>query len=133
MAKSVLVVEPQLTLKSLWESVLRDAGFYVRGVTDGLSALAAMQIEPVNLVIVDVRIRDVDGYRLCGAARKLSDNNKVPVIVVTDDNLLMAQTKAHAAGAQEVMRLPTNHREAAKFIADLPLTCHRLLASAPPG
>ena len=126
MAKSVLVVEPMLSQRSLWEALLREAGFHTRGVADGLSALTALQEEPADLALVAADLPDMDGYRLCAALRRLPDGRQIQGVVLTMESTIVAQARARTSKIAAVLSLPGNQKDVAKFLIDLPAVCLRV-------
>jgi DNA-binding response OmpR family regulator len=73
----ILVVEDEDAIAEPLAEGLRREGFDVERVATGAAALAAP--EP-DLVLLDLRLPDVDGYTVC---RELRARSSVPIIVVT--------------------------------------------------
>jgi two-component system OmpR family response regulator len=78
---SVLVVDDEEYIRDLVTSSLRLAGFAARAVPDGSQALAALDRNPPDLVILDVRLPGMDGFEVCRKLR--AEGNEVPVIFLT--------------------------------------------------
>ena len=73
----VLIVEDEDAIAEPLAEGLEREGFRVRRVATGEDALDA---PPADLVLLDLRLPDLDGYDVCRSLRKRSD---VPIIVVT--------------------------------------------------
>jgi DNA-binding response OmpR family regulator len=73
----ILVVEDEDSIAEPLVSGLRREGFDVSRVATGADALAAA---PSDLVLLDLRLPDVDGLDIC---RSLRERSRVPIIVVT--------------------------------------------------
>ncbi len=73
----VLIVEDEDAIAEPLAEGLRREGFEVERAATGAEALAA---PPVDLVLLDLRLPDVDGLDVC---RRLRERSDVPVIVVT--------------------------------------------------
>jgi len=69
------------TTRNLVTSSLRLAGFTARAVPDGAQALAAIDRDRADLVILDVRLPGMDGFEVCRKLR--ADGNDIPVIFLT--------------------------------------------------
>jgi two-component system OmpR family response regulator len=78
---TVLVVDDEEYIRDLVTSSLRLAGFTARAVPDGTQALAAVDRDRADLVILDVRLPGMDGFEVCRKLR--ADGNDVPVIFLT--------------------------------------------------
>jgi PAS domain S-box-containing protein len=81
--KHILVVEDSLTQAVKLEYILFERGFQVSLVANGENALEFLEGKDVDLVISDVVMPGMDGYKLC---EKIRDNKRfknVPVILLT--------------------------------------------------
>jgi DNA-binding response OmpR family regulator len=73
----ILVVEDEDSIAEPLVDGLRREGFDVSRVATGADALEAA---PSDLVLLDLRLPDVDGLDVC---RRLRERSRVPIIVVT--------------------------------------------------
>jgi two-component system OmpR family response regulator len=78
---TVLVVDDEEYIRDLVTSSLRLAGFTARAVPDGAEALAAIDRDRADLVILDVRLPGMDGFEVCRKLR--ADGSDIPVIFLT--------------------------------------------------
>ncbi len=76
----ILVVDDDPRLRELVRYVLDRAGFSVREAADGRAALAALAQGVPDLVLLDVRMPEVDGIEVCRALRR---DHTVPVIFLS--------------------------------------------------
>jgi two-component system OmpR family response regulator len=77
----VLVVDDELNITELVSLGLRYEGFEVMSAADGRGALRAVREFEPALVILDVRMPDIDGFEVCRRMR--ADGIWVPVIFLT--------------------------------------------------
>jgi len=77
---TVLVVDDDRRYRDLLELNLAHRGYRPLTAPDGLTALNLLEREPVDLVILDLMLPDIDGYELCRRIREYSD---VLVIMLT--------------------------------------------------
>jgi two-component system OmpR family response regulator len=78
---TVLVVDDEEYIRDLVASSLRLAGFTARAVADGSQALATLEHDGPDLVILDVRLPGIDGFEVCRRLRAAGSD--VPVIFLT--------------------------------------------------
>jgi two-component system, OmpR family, response regulator len=78
---TVLVVDDEEYIRDLVASSLRLAGFTARAVADGSRALATLEHDAPDLVILDVRLPGIDGFEVCRRLRAAGSD--VPVIFLT--------------------------------------------------
>jgi two-component system response regulator VicR len=76
----VLVVDDERRYRELLEMNLSRRGYRVVQAVDGLSALNAVEAEELDLVILDLKLPDMDGYEVC---RRIREHSAVPVIMLT--------------------------------------------------
>jgi DNA-binding response OmpR family regulator len=80
MATNVLVVEDDQDISRMMTIVLEDAGLEVTVAGDGAGALRAFDALPFDLVVLDLRLPDVDGYAVC---RHIRQTSTIPIVMVT--------------------------------------------------
>lgn len=82
----LLLAEDDVELAELLVERLRKEHYRVRHVADGLSAVAAVEAERLDLVILDVMMPGIDGFEVCRRIRPTYDG---PVLFLTarDDEL----------------------------------------------
>ncbi len=84
MSKKILVVDDDPTTNQLICSLLKAKGYVVVSAIDGLDALANIQRESPDLVVLDVMMPEVDGYDVCYQLRFNDNFDKVPIVLLTD-------------------------------------------------
>jgi len=77
----VLVVDDELNITELLCLALRYEGFEVKSAADGAQALRAVCEFDPRVVILDVRLPDIDGFEVCHRLR--ASGNRAPVIFLT--------------------------------------------------
>lgn len=86
---SILVVDDDINVRSLYVDALTESGHTVGVATDGLDALAQLRRGSLPCVVLaDVRMPRMDGFELVRALRQDPQLNSVPVVVLTGDRML---------------------------------------------
>jgi two-component system, OmpR family, response regulator RegX3 len=101
----VLIVEDEDSIAEPLATGLRREGYDVERVATGAAALAAP--EP-DVVLLDLRLPDVDGYEVCRELRARSD---VPIIVVTARGEEVDRVVGLELGADDYVVKPFGLRE----------------------
>ncbi len=83
MSVRILIVEDHPTMREAMRLVLEGEGFDIDEASDGDQALAAVQSEPPDLVLLDMSIPGISGPDVLAAVKRDPGNSKVRVIVVT--------------------------------------------------
>jgi len=76
----VLVVDDEARYARAIEVLLHARGYEVLTAPDGQTALALAAEEEPNLVLLDIRMPDIDGFEIC---RRIREFSQVPIIFLT--------------------------------------------------
>ncbi len=99
----VLVVEDSLEMLSLLRRGLQRHGYEVAGCVDGASALASYRRQQPDLVLLDLRLPDIDGVELCLEFREIGT---APIIMVTARDAIADRVDGLRAGADDYVVKP---------------------------
>jgi two-component system response regulator MprA len=103
MRARVLVVEDDPRLAAFLDRALTRAGYRVELVSDGLTALAAAQAAPPDVVLLDVMLPELDGLEV---ARRLRANGGVPILMLTARDGVGDRVQGLDAGADDYLVKP---------------------------
>src|SRR5690242_8865417 len=101
----VLLVEDEDSIADPLSEGLRREGYEVARAATGTAALAAA---PTDLVLLDLRLPDVDGYTVC---RELRARSNVPIIMVTAKGEEVDRVVGLELGADDYLVKPFGLRE----------------------
>lgn len=107
-AARILVVDDEPHMVKLVEANLRIAGYDVVSARDGRSALAAVEKEHPDLVILDIMLPHVDGYEVCQRIREYS---AVPILMLTARGSEIDLVHGFDAGADDYLVKPFSVNE----------------------
>jgi two-component system, chemotaxis family, response regulator PixG len=80
--------------------------FQIFPIVDSATALMKiMRIAP-DIILMDVGMPNIDGYKLCSMLRRNSMFKKVPIIMVTGNTGLIDRAKAKMSGCTDYMTKP---------------------------
>jgi len=99
MAKRVMTVDDSKTMRDLVAFTLRGAGFEVSEAEDGKKALAALQVAPVDVVITDLNMPNMDGVTLIRSLRTLPAFRSTPILMLTTEFDAAKKAEGKSAGA----------------------------------
>ena len=108
---TILVVDDNSDSLMLFAGILADEGYNVRPADGGSLALASAAADPPELIVLDVRMPDVDGFEVC---RLLKDNNQtsaIPIILMSASNDPAERVEGLALGAVDFVSKPVLREE----------------------
>lgn len=88
--------------------ILRKNGFDVVIAGNGSAGVEAAKKQSVDLIIMDIRMPGVDGYKAAMEIRRLENYQSVPIIALTACVMAGDKKKALAAGYDGYMAKPIN-------------------------
>lgn len=110
----ILIVDDEVNQGLMYEQELSDEGYDVDVVNSGPEALEKINVNPYDLVVLDIGMPDMDGLETLG--RMLSMDNKLPVILNTaypsyKDNFMSWAADAYVIKSSDLTELKTRIRE----------------------
>jgi signal transduction histidine kinase len=82
-SQAILVVDDNDANRTLAQHTLEDEGYRVVVATGGEEALALFAKEPIDCVLLDVRMPGLDGFAVCERLRGLPGGAETPVVFLT--------------------------------------------------
>lgn len=99
----ILAVDDEQYVLQLLKRTLEPEGYAVTLAADGNSALARLREHTPDLVLLDIRMPDLNGYQVLERIREQSD---VPVIMLTGVLEPTAVQQSIGLGADDYIRKP---------------------------
>jgi two-component system response regulator BaeR len=117
----ILIIEDETKLAELLADYLRQAGFATVCIGEGNAAMAAVQQEQPDLILLDLMLPGKDGLEICREIRSFSG---VPIIMVTARVEEIDRLLGLELGADDYICKPFSPREVvARVRAVLRRTC----------
>ncbi len=114
--ESLLFIEDDDAIRLALSLALEDEGYSVREAPNGAEGLASFARQPVDLVLLDLRLPDMSGFDVCRALRSKSI---VPIIIITAQTDTIDMVAGLEAGADDYVTKPVVPKELAARIRSL--------------
>ena len=111
MTPRVLVVDDVALNVKLLADLLAVKGYAVSTATSGPQALAKLESDAPDLVLLDVMMPGMSGYEVCAAIRANPAHAMLPVVLVTALDPAKERAKGLDAGADDFLSKPVNQAE----------------------
>lgn len=105
----ILVADDDKNTRRLMQAVLEGDGYTVTTACDGEEALAVMDREHIDLVVLDIMMPNMDGYEFTKTLR--SANNEMPILMVSAKQLSEDRKKGFLVGTDDYMTKPVDTEE----------------------
>jgi PAS domain S-box-containing protein len=103
---TILVAEDDADLRGVLATALTRNGHRVIPARDGAEALAAIERERVDLLVLDLVMPNIDGFEVLARLKELHRGETIPVIVVTGADRSSSELKALRLGANVYLSKP---------------------------
>ena len=113
MNETILVAEDQQHIRALIEYKLKNSGFNVVAVEDGVAALSkAKEIKP-RMILLDVMMPLMTGFEVLSALKQDPSTKHIPVLLVTAQSKEEEVLKGLELGAEDYITKPFSPNELA--------------------
>jgi DNA-binding response OmpR family regulator len=83
MGKKILLVDDEPYIVLLVETRLKAEGYEVVSAMDGVEALEKAKKEMPDLIILDLMLPKMDGYKVCGLLKRDARYARIPIVLFT--------------------------------------------------
>lgn len=104
--KMILVVEDSSTTRKVISITLSRQGYRVVEAADGLEALSKISEDRPDLIMLDVILPKMDGYKILSIIKKNRDFREIPVIMLTSKDGFINKMKGKMAGSSAYLTKP---------------------------
>lgn len=99
MSKMIMTVDDSPSVRQMVSFTLKQAGYEVVEAEDGCDGLNKARNNPVNMVITDLNMPNMDGIELIRNVRKEPELKFIPIIMLTTESQAGKKQEGKAAGA----------------------------------
>ncbi len=107
----ILVADDSTSVRNTISALLRDANYRVTTARDGLEAMRAMMDDQFALVLTDLEMPQLNGFELTDFIRNRSDQQDVPVIMLTSRGQEKHRMRAAQVGVNGFMVKPYSDQQ----------------------
>ncbi len=108
---NILLVDDLPENLQLLSDLLTTLGYSVRSVTSGRMALKTAKVKRPDLILLDIKMPDMDGYQVCQAFKADEDLRDIPVIFISALDDVFDKVKAFWSGGVDYIAKPFQSEE----------------------
>ncbi len=108
---NILIVDDIIENLQLLSDVLFKLGYTVRSVTSGLIALKTIKFKRPDVIILDVKMPQMNGYEVCKAIKSDDNLRHIPVIFISALDAVFDKVKAFESGGIDYITKPFHIEE----------------------
>lgn len=103
---TILIVDDAPINLLILGEILKNEGYNVIPVSDGINALEAVEIEKPDLILLDIMMPGIDGYEVCRRLKENKDLCDIPIIYISALNDTENIVKALKSGGVDYVTKP---------------------------
>jgi DNA-binding NtrC family response regulator len=108
---SLLVVDDDLTARQTMEAFLTREGYDIRLAPNGETGLMVAGEDPPELILLDIRLPDMDGFHVCQLLKVNQKTRDIPVIFISGLDDVVDKVKGFEAGGIDYLAKPFQAKE----------------------
>ena len=109
--KKVLVVEDSRTQRKFICRMLMDNGYDAQQAADGYEALELLKTETPDLILLDIIMPGIDGYKVMDEIKVMPGMKDIPIIMLTSRDSLIDKVRGRVSGTDEYLTKPFKSEE----------------------
>ena len=119
MPKKILIVDDEPDIVMMTELRIKALGYDTITAKDGQEALNKAKQEMPDLIILDVMMPKMDGYKVCGLLKSDSRYKNIPIILFTARAQEVDRQTSVEVGADAYLNKPLNAEQMSTTIKEL--------------
>lgn len=108
---NILVIDDKPDNLRLLSNILIVEGYKVRKVLNGRLAIDAAQLDPPDLILLDIMMPAPDGYEVCQTLKENPKTQDIPIIFLSALDTLADKVKALSVGGVDFITKPFQQEE----------------------
>ena len=108
---NVLVVDDDRNAVDILNRLLTKEGFTVQCAHGGREAITLADRHPIDVILLDVMMPDMDGFQVCEALRQNERTREIPIILLTAKDDMETRVVGMRLGVSEFLTKPINKAE----------------------
>jgi PleD family two-component response regulator len=108
---SILVVEDDRAIADMLKTYFENQGYEIHWASWGVDALRMTEEVHLDLVVLDIRLPDIDGYEVCRQLRSQRRTENVPIIFLTERRERIDRLSGLELGAVDYITKPFDIQE----------------------
>lgn len=113
----ILIVDDTLANLQLLVSILKEEGYKVRPANSGRLALQAIAQKRPDLILLDIKMPDMDGYQVCETLKNNPQTEDIPIIFISALSDAHDKVRAFQVGGVDYLTKPFQIEEVKARVA----------------
>lgn len=116
-APDILIVDDTFANLQLLSTLLKEEGYKVRPANSGALALQAVAKKKPDLILLDIKMPELNGYEVCAALKSNPETKNIPILFISALNDVADKLKAFNVGGLDYINKPFQLEEVKARVA----------------
>lgn len=108
---TILIVDDKLENLQYLDKILQNEDYDIRATPNAKMALQAAKLDSPDLILLDIKMPDIDGYELCRLIKKEQELKEIPIIFISALDSIEDKVKAFEEGGVDYITKPFEPKE----------------------
>ncbi|HZE89881.1 MAG TPA: response regulator, partial [Verrucomicrobiae bacterium] len=108
---TVLIVDDSPLIRQVVADAFLPSGYHVLMAADGAEALRKIAQNPPDLIVADILMPVMDGWKLCEEVRRAAETSQIPFIFLTTEQEANKKVRGLRMGADDYLTKPFSREE----------------------
>jgi signal transduction histidine kinase len=110
-AQTILIVDDTPANLTVLSTMLTQHGYRVRPAINGQLALASVSRQPPDLILLDIKMPEMDGYEVCARLKADEKTRDIPILFISALDDIQDKVKAFQVGGVDYITKPFHVEE----------------------
>ncbi len=108
---TILIVDDQISNLKVLAILLKNNNYKVKKAINGENALIAVETDIPDLILLDIKMPELDGYQVCKLLKANPQTQEIPIIFISALNEVFDKVKAFEVGGIDYITKPFQEEE----------------------
>lgn len=108
---TILIVDDKYENLQYLDKILKCEEYDIRATSNAMMALKASKLNPPDLILLDIKMPDIDGYELCRLLKKENELKEIPIIFISALDSIQDKIRAFEEGGVDYITKPFEAKE----------------------
>ncbi len=118
--KKILIIDDSDSVRRMYKSILMAEGFFIMEASSGMEGIKKLREDIPNLIVLDLIMEDMDGYKFLQLVRVNPEWENIPVLVLTGRMTTAEMDRAAALGINDyLVKATTSPKKLAEKVKEV--------------
>jgi two-component system, sensor histidine kinase and response regulator len=108
---TVLIIDDKKENLKYLNEILKEENYIIKASTDALFAINSSKINPPHLILLDIKMPDLNGFEVCNLLKKEENLKDIPIIFISALDDIESKVKALSVGGVDYITKPFEKEE----------------------